>query len=113
MRLRSRVGGKYAAGAPRTAILVVIASNFPLAGRFPVALADDFSYYYVEIPKWDATVAKQAAPQSDRSNCLNRFMYAAHRLCANRDVNSFRPGTVEVHFYTIAHYLECIELAHN
>jgi hypothetical protein len=45
MRLRSRVGGKYAAGAPRTAILVVIASNLPLTGRFPVALADDFSYY--------------------------------------------------------------------
>jgi hypothetical protein len=45
MRLRSRVAGKDAAGAPRTAILVVVSSNLPLTGRFAVALADSFSYY--------------------------------------------------------------------
>jgi hypothetical protein len=49
--LRIRVGSKYAAGAPRTAILVVISSNLPLTGRFPVPLAENFSYYLVSIPR--------------------------------------------------------------
>jgi hypothetical protein len=62
MRLRSRVGGKYAAGAPRTAILVVIASNLPLTGRFPVALADDFSYYSQSLGKPDKLPKNEAMP---------------------------------------------------
>jgi hypothetical protein len=83
MRLRSRVGGKYAAGAPRTAILVVISSNLPLTGRFPVALADNFSYCLVELCLLDHPMGEHLIHEGQSASACEKLFPPNVRLDVN------------------------------